>query len=105
MPGVTVGEFECRLCSQQFTLLTADFMIPEPNFCDECLTKVWNMEDEELAKHVAACLASNESQPTKKAESHSGEQWSVDSVVQHINRYREWSESAEDMIRDRKRMR
>jgi hypothetical protein len=48
MPGFGPREFECTLCQQSFTMPSGDLMVPQPRICDECLTQVWEMEDQTL---------------------------------------------------------
>ena len=92
MVGLAVREFQCALCQKQFTLLSGDLMFPGPNICDECLGEVWGLEGEELAKHVAECLAGEERIP-------------VNSIVQHIRWHKEQWRSADEVVRDRERER
>ena len=87
MPGMSIREFKCDLCDQLFTMPSGDLMVPEPNVCDDCLREVWEMEDEALTGHTAACLA-------RRAE-----QASVNSIVQYINTNREQWGQVEEAIR------
>ena len=56
MPVMALREFECTLCSQSFTLLAGDLMVPAPNLCDACLEEIWALEGKALESHVAGCL-------------------------------------------------
>ncbi len=92
MPGMAVREFECTLCRQKFSLLSGDLFFPGPNICDDCLEEVWELESEELAKHVAGRVASEE-------------KIGVNSIVRHIKWHRERWGSAEEAIGNREQMR
>ena len=62
-------------------------MVPTPSVCDECLREVWDMDDEALAEHTAACLARGAGQA------------SVDDIVSYINTNRgQWAE-VDEVIR------
>ena len=95
MPGIALREFECTLCQDQFTLLSDDLMLPEPDICDECLRKVWPLEGEELANYVAERLAC---EPGEK-------ETLVSTTVQYITRYKEQWRSADEAIDSRERER
>jgi hypothetical protein len=87
MPGMSVREFKCDLCDQPFRMPSGDLMVPGPNVCDDCLREVWDMADDALTEHVAACLARGAGQA------------SVNDIVQYINTNREQWEEAEEVIR------
>ncbi len=94
MPGMAVREFECSLCRQQFTLLSGDLILPEPNICDDCLRVVWELESEALMEHVVERLGlPNEGQSF------------VNNVVQHIKRLKGQWGTADDLIRLREQER
>ncbi|HSJ56097.1 MAG TPA: hypothetical protein VLC95_02900 [Anaerolineae bacterium] len=57
MPGFAVRDVECILCRKQFSLMTADFIVPWTLICDECLAQVWALEGEDLTEHLAAAHA------------------------------------------------
>jgi len=85
MPGLALRDFECTLCQKNFTMMGADFHIPEPDICDEYLVVVWPLDGEALADHITKCLTSRAVFP-------------VSSVVQYIQRQKEQSASAEAVI-------
>lgn len=66
--------------------------MPEPNICDECLSGVWALEDEELLKHASECWPDGEKLP-------------VGSIVQYIDQYKAHWPSAEEAIKQREQMR
>jgi hypothetical protein len=89
MPGMSIKEFKCDLCDQPFTMSSGDLMVPQPNVCDDCLTEVWDMADEALAAHTAACLARGAG----------AGQFSVEDIVSYINTNREQWAEVEEVIR------
>jgi hypothetical protein len=93
MPGLALRDFQCSLCRAHFEMFAADLILPGPNVCDDCLTAVWELDDEALARYVLNHLGARSQEQT----------W-VDAVVRHIKWYKEQSVTAEDAIRSRRWM-
>jgi hypothetical protein len=98
-------EFECTLCQRRFTLLSADLMLPQPAFCDECLKALWGLDAAALTRHVSGCLKENASGLGKPYESHAEEQADVNNTVQHFQWHKVQWNSPEELIRNREQAR
>ena len=89
MPVMALRNFNCILCSKSFEKMTPDFIVPEPDLCDDCLREVWEMDGDDLTAYVAERLPEDTS-------------FSVEKVVQHTQMIQQNSGSAEQAIEDRK---
>jgi hypothetical protein len=69
-------------------MLSGDLIIPGPNICNECLSQVWELEDEALSPYVAERLADE------------GE-ISVNNMIEYIQGYKGHWKSAKEAIESR----
>ncbi|MBN1658219.1 MAG: hypothetical protein JXA93_07440 [Anaerolineae bacterium] len=102
MPGFAVRDVECILCRRQFSLMTADFILPWTLICDECLDEIWEMEGEDLTAYLAAAhgagnLPQTRQPVTPPAQPHPLER----EIIGHLGEMKQRWATAQDAIRAR----
>ena len=97
MAIMALRDFYCSLCGCVVTMMSGDLMYPRPVVCDQCLRDVWDLEDEALHQHVAGCLAKPIAAEVRKSPSRDP-MVDEDSIVGHIQGYKERWSSAEKAV-------
>ena len=57
--GMAARNYECILCRQPFSRMTADAVLSGEMICDECLAKLSQFDEDGLRKHVSQQLVAN----------------------------------------------
>ena len=90
-------DFECSVCQQTFTMLSADFIPPGPYICTECLEELWELEGDKLRDRIAQRLAGE----TKPGESSSEQQEQVEQTVQLVLGFKQGGKTLQQIRTDR----
>jgi len=55
--AMAVREFDCLLCGQKFSRMTADAIFPADQICDNCLAELAQLEGDALRNRISQHLA------------------------------------------------